>query len=75
MRSAILEFMESKQIDDDCMLILKTDELAVLHLQLAYLQEWFERSGAHTEEFEIFGRLRLRVETALSQAGYGGDPR
>ena len=74
-RAAVLAFLETMPLDATCALLLKTDELAVLHMSLATLQEWYERSGAHVKDMEIFGRLQHKVETVLSQAGYGGDPR
>lgn len=74
-RTALLKFIETIPVDTTLVLPLKMDELVVLHSALTSWQELHEKFGTPTEVMEPFGRLRQKVEKALAQAGYGGDPR
>lgn len=65
------------EVDPDSRLVVMFDpmELATLHLLLAELQEKIEDAPRRADELVTLGAIRKRVEAALSQAGYGGDPR
>lgn len=74
-RTALLTFIDKMPLDATCALLLKTDELVMLHLALSTLQSWYEQSEMREVEMETFARVRQKVEHVLSQAGYGGDQR
>ena len=73
--TALLEFVATIEPDTTLLLPLKIDELAVLHSALTTIQSLLEKSGTSDDAMKPFGRARQKVEKALSQAGYGGDPR
>ena len=74
-RTALLKFVETMSMHTTLVLLLTTEELVVLHSTLTTVQELHEKSGMSDDAMAPFGKLRHRVEKALSQAGYGGDPR
>lgn len=74
-RTALLKFAETMPSETTLVVLLKVDELVVCHSALTTMQDLQEKAGASDDAMAVFGRLRQKIEKALSQAGYGGDPR
>ena len=66
-----------EQVDLEAVMVVGMTSLEVgtLHRILAGYQDLMEGVELPEEFAEIMGSIRHKVERALSQAGYGGDPR
>ena len=74
-KDALLEWITGRDPDATCALLLKTDEIALLHLSLEIFQDMMEKDQGSPQEMIILGKLRKKVEGVLIQGGYGGTGR
>ena len=72
---AVTEWAASQDPDAPLAILIDKAEAATLHYMLALLQHMLETTGTDSSSLNDLGSLRKKVEKALVQAGYGGDPR
>ena len=68
----IMRWLETRDPEAKCALVLTAHELGMLHLGLELVQSVLEHTPGNEADPEAFGPVREKVEKLLVQGGYGG---